>query len=164
MAFTNQHFQLLFFAFLFIVLGLQKSPTLARPLNHHTTLSIRERHELWMAKHGRAYTDSIEKEKRYNIFKENVERIENFNSNASSKLFKLGVNAFADLTIEEFLATRTGYKKQFNSNSKSVYDSSTNPTSGFRYEGFFGGIPDSLDWRKKGAVTPVKDQGDCGKN
>ncbi|KMT04502.1 hypothetical protein BVRB_8g181680 [Beta vulgaris subsp. vulgaris] len=157
-AFTNQNFQLLCFA-LVLLLGLWATQSLARTLDDHKSLSIRERHELWMARHGRVYRDQIEKEKRLNIFTKNVERIENFNSNASSdKLFTLGANAFSDLTIEEFVATHTGYKRQFHSESMS----GSSITKGLRFDQNLTDMPPSLDWREKGAVTPIKDQGQCG--
>uniref|UniRef100_A0A803NBA4 Uncharacterized protein n=1 Tax=Chenopodium quinoa TaxID=63459 RepID=A0A803NBA4_CHEQI len=66
MAFANQHFQLLCLA-LVLILGLCATKALARPLDHHKALSLRERHELWMARHGRVYTDEIEKEKRFKL-------------------------------------------------------------------------------------------------
>ncbi|KMT04500.1 hypothetical protein BVRB_8g181660 [Beta vulgaris subsp. vulgaris] len=157
-AFTNQNFQLLCLA-LVLLLGLWATPSLARPLDDHKSLSIHERHELWMARHGRVYKDQIEKEKRLNIFSKNVERIENFNGNASSnKLFTLGVNAFSDLTIEEFVATHTGYKRPFHSESMS----GSSMTKGLRFDQNLNDMPPSLDWREKGAVTPIKYQGQCG--
>uniref|UniRef100_A0A803MDY6 Uncharacterized protein n=1 Tax=Chenopodium quinoa TaxID=63459 RepID=A0A803MDY6_CHEQI len=111
-----------------------------------------------MAQHGRVYKDEIEKEKRFNIFKKNVERIENLNGNApSTKLYTLGTNAFTNLTTEEFLATHTGYKKQFDSTSGGSM------TNGFRYENLTGdNIPSSIEWREHGAATGIKDQGKCG--
>lgn len=112
-----------------------------------------ERHEHWMARYGRTYHDALEKERRFEIFKENVELIESFNA-AKDKPYKLSVNEFADLTNEEFKSSRNGYKRH-----NGV--SSTEATS-FRYENVTI-VPSSMDWRDKGAVTPVKDQGLCGK-
>nr|GLL30372.1 cysteine proteinase precursor [Ipomoea trifida] len=108
------------------------------------------RHEQWMAQYGRVYENEVEKTKRFNIFKENVEYIESFNK-AGTKPYKLGINAFADLTNQEFKASRNGYKLP--------HDCSSNTP--FRYENV-SSVPTTVDWRTKGAVTPVKDQGQCG--
>ncbi|XVF14541.1 hypothetical protein REPUB_Repub09cG0070300 [Reevesia pubescens] len=109
-----------------------------------------ERHEQWMAQYGRVYHDNNERERRFNIFKENVARIDSFNS-ANEKPYKLGVNQFADLTNEEFIASRNRFKGHMCSN-KAVT---------FKYENATA-LPSTVDWRKKGAVTPIKDQGQCG--
>ncbi|XP_022724352.1 senescence-specific cysteine protease SAG12-like [Durio zibethinus] len=134
-----------------LVLSVWISHALCRPLNEEHML---KRHEEWMARHSRVYPDAAEKEKRYAIFKENVERIEAFN-NGVEKGYKLGVNKFADLTNEEFRSLRSGYKRL---SFKLMSDSK--PTS-FRY-GNVTAMPTVMDWRKKGAVTSVKNQGTCG--
>ncbi|KAG8365532.1 hypothetical protein BUALT_Bualt18G0114900 [Buddleja alternifolia] len=114
--------------------------------------SIIERHETWMAQYGRAYKDEAEKAERLRIFKENVEYIESFNE-AGVKPYKLAVNKFADLTNEEFQASRNGFKMGSHLKSSKV--------ASFRYANV-SAVPSSMDWRKKGAVTGIKDQGQCG--
>ncbi|XVE86300.1 hypothetical protein DITRI_Ditri18aG0024500 [Diplodiscus trichospermus] len=109
-----------------------------------------ERHQQWMTKYGRVYQDNNEREKRFNIFKQNVALIESFNA-ANAKPYKLGVNQFADLTNEEFTASRNGFKGHMCSNLATT----------FKYENATA-LPFTMDWRKKGAVTPIKDQGQCG--
>ncbi|RZC69045.1 hypothetical protein C5167_032142 [Papaver somniferum] len=94
-----------------------------------------DRHQQWMTQYGKVYTNLAEKEKRFNIFKANVEFIESF-SRAGNKPYKLSVNEFSELTSEEFRSSRNGYKK-------------------------LSPIPSAMDWTKKGAVTPIKDQGQC---
>lgn len=152
MAFTNQKSHYFFLAFLFIILGDWAPQALCRPLPEESML---DRHANWMNYHGRVYKDSEEKLSRYMIFKNNVERIEAFNEAMDSK-YKLGVNKFADLTNDEFRTTRLGYKRP-----SSQLTSSLKVTS-FEYVNLTA-APSILDWRKKGAVTAVKDQGDCGK-
>ncbi|KAL9297780.1 hypothetical protein ACSQ67_023676 [Phaseolus vulgaris] len=53
-----------------------------------------ERHEEWMTRYGKVYKDPEEREKRFEIFKENVNYIETFN-NAANKPYQLGTNQFA---------------------------------------------------------------------
>ncbi|GJT84964.1 cysteine protease [Tanacetum coccineum] len=65
--------------------------------------------------------------------------------------YTLEVNKFADLTNEEFRASYHGYKKQSHARETS---------SVFRY-GNVSAVSDEVDWRKEGAVTSVKDQGEC---
>ncbi|KAI3714118.1 hypothetical protein L1987_72708 [Smallanthus sonchifolius] len=111
-------------------------------------LSRNENHEQWMDRYGRKYKDADEKERRSKIFQENVQYIDSFN-NAMSKGYKLAVNEFADLTNEEFRTARNRFK---------AHECSPSSTSAFRYENVTA-VPSSIDWRKKGAVTPIKDQG-----
>lgn len=102
-----------------------------------------------MIQYGRVYKDAPEMQKRFEIFKENVERIDSFNR-GNEKPCRLGVNQFADLTSEEFKASRNGFKSHMCSTD-----------GAFKYEKVTS-VPSAVDWRKKGAVTPVKDQGQCG--
>ncbi|KAI3755501.1 hypothetical protein L1987_55302 [Smallanthus sonchifolius] len=141
-----------------LVFGMWACHVTSRTLNEENML---QRHEQWMARYGRVYKDDSEKEARFKIFKNNVAYIEAFN-NAGNCAYKLSVNQFADQTNQEFKATRNGFK--FPSTPRS---GQTTPRSGqttpFRYETVTA-VPSSVDWRKKGAVTPVKDQGQCAKN
>jgi KDEL-tailed cysteine endopeptidase len=116
-------------------------------------LSMVARHESWMAQYGRVYKDAAEKAKRLEVFKTNVRFIDSFN--AGNRKFYLGVNQFADITNEEFKASKAnkGYKPSLE-----------RVPTGFRYENVsLDALPATVDWRTKGAVTPIKDQGQCGK-
>jgi cathepsin H len=81
-------------------------------------------------------------------FKQNLQMINTHNSGKSS--YTLAVNKFADMTYEQFAKTHLGYKY------------SANRTAGepFVYNG--APVNDAMDWRQRGAVGPVKDQGSCG--
>ncbi|KAL2328100.1 hypothetical protein Fmac_021527 [Flemingia macrophylla] len=116
--------------------------------------SMYERHEQWMIRYGKEYKDPREREKRFRIFKDNVNYIEAFN-NAANKNYKLGINQFADLTNEEFVAQRNRFKGHMCSSIARI--------TSFKYENVTA-VPSSIDWRQKGAVTPIKDQGQCVKN
>ncbi|RWR82997.1 low-temperature-induced cysteine proteinase [Cinnamomum micranthum f. kanehirae] len=110
-------------------------------------------YEAWLVEHGKAYNALGEKEKRFEIFKDNLRFIDEHN--AEDHTYKLGLNRFADLSNEEYralyLGTRTDSKRRFSRPKSDRY----------RYrEG--EELPDSVDWREKGAVAPVKDQGSCG--
>ncbi|KAM7520438.1 hypothetical protein LguiB_019400 [Lonicera macranthoides] len=112
-------------------------------------------YESWLVMHGKAYNGLGEKETRFKIFKDNLRFIDEHN-NSENRTYKVGLNRFADLTNEEYrsvyLGTRTDAKRRF-MKSKSVSQ---------RYA-FQGGdqLPKSVDWRVEGAVSPIKDQGQC---
>ena len=85
---------------------------------------------------------------RYNIFNDNYEYINNFNYNNKNS-YQLGVNNFTDLTRDEFKNKYLLRNKVVNKHASS-------------YLNFNGDIQNSIDWRARGVVTPVKDQGQCG--
>merc|ERR1711959_469003 len=111
-------------------------------------------HAAWTefkAKFSRSY-EAEENDRRFEIFSSNLKYIES--ENAKDLSYKLGVNQFTDLTSEEF-KQHTGYNGR-----------STNAERGLAWLGThtYDGetLADDVDWVAKGAVTPVKDQGQCG--
>jgi len=84
---------------------------------------------------------------RYQIFRKNLNFINDFN--AKNDEMTLAVNQFADLTHPEF-KRYLGLKK--------TQIKATNVVENVD----ISAIPTSYDWVSKGAVTPIKNQGDCG--
>jgi len=88
---------------------------------------------------------------RYTIFKANLNKIREHASKKST--FTMAINEFADMTFAEFHSKMTGYKRV----DKSVLRAKNGPHQNKNLK-----VADSIDWRAKGAVTPVKNQQQCG--
>ncbi|CAM8947641.1 unnamed protein product [Rhodiola kirilowii] len=122
-------------------------------------LGMVKMHEEWMVKHLRVYNSLAEKEYRFKIFKDNVERI-NAHNQVEGRKYDMSVNKFSDMTFEEVTAKYTGLVKgpstaRFRARGprKSLNNLNTSNDD----------LPKSVDWRKKGAVTRVKEQ-QCAAN
>ncbi|KAG8127034.1 hypothetical protein E2320_022222 [Naja naja] len=110
----------------------------------------------WKATHGKEYALQEEESFRRAVWEENLQMIQDHNRQADrgKYTYKLGMNHFGDLTNEEFNKRLNCLLPDMNhATPKKVvmFKSSENPQ-----------IPIGVDWRAKGAVTEVKDQGDCG--
>lgn len=104
----------------------------------------------YFIEYNRYYTTFTEVSDRFNIFHDNLYFINDHNANANSS-FTLGINQFTDMTNQEFKAKYVnGLGAVVGSTSCKSFSSSAS------------GAPSSIDWRAKGAVTSVKDQGQCG--
>ncbi|KZV54558.1 low-temperature-induced cysteine protein [Dorcoceras hygrometricum] len=67
-------------------------------------------YESWMLKHGKTYNALGEKEKRFEIFKDNLRYIDEQNA-VANRTYKLGLNRFADISNSEYRNTYLGTRK-----------------------------------------------------
>ncbi|RRT58967.1 hypothetical protein B296_00024873 [Ensete ventricosum] len=120
---------------------------------------MRRMYDGWLAKHGRAYNALGENDMRFDVFKDNLRFIDAHNAaaDAGRHRFRLGLNRFADLTNEEYRAAYLGTR------ARGVPRRSRVPGDRYRYEDGEE-LPESVDWRAKGAVAAIKDQGSCGES
>lgn len=100
----------------------------------------------WTQEHNKAYSNE-ETLYRFNIFKNNLDYIQKFN--AESRGVSLAMNQFGDLSHAEFKALYLSTPMESKIQAKTYVNSGN-------------ALPDAVDWRDKNAVTPVKDQGQCG--
>jgi len=99
---------------------------------------------------------SNEEANRRAIWEANIDIIRKHNLEADLGLhtYTLGMNAYGDMTNEEF-------NKQMNTFKVSSRNQTGHDHHTFRAPANFQ-LPDTVDWRPKGYVTPIKDQGQCG--
>jgi len=102
----------------------------------------------FIKKYNKKYESMNEFLARYNVFRQNLfQLVEN-----GPQSYETGMSKFADMTSQEF--AKTYLNLDFNAyaliNTRPVHAKSSNAA------------PDAFDWRDKGVVSNVKDQGSCG--
>jgi len=104
--------------------------------------------------HGKKYAASEDGLRRL-IWEENLKRVALHNLEASigKHTYTLAMNEYADLSGEEFLELVLG--------ACVIPKRNATRSSAFMKSDFIT-VPDSVDWRDKNLVTPVKNQRQCG--
>jgi C1A family cysteine protease len=109
--------------------------------------------DAWCAYFNRSYTVGSERDYRNSVYDANVKFIKAHNRGGHN--WTMAVNKFADLTANEFawhyISNGFHVDRRGGVNVEVKH---------LRYE--LKALPPSVDWTKKGAVSPVKDQGQCG--
>lgn len=114
-------------------------------------LSVDAQWNQWKAAHGKLYNESEEGWRRA-VWEKNMKVIElhNWEHSQGRRNFTVAMNAFGDMTSEEFRLVMNGFQNQKHKKGDMFQEPA------------LAEIPPSVDWRKKGCVTPVKDQvGPC---
>jgi len=102
-----------------------------------------------ISEHGKSYGTTEEYKFRLAIFAKNAQFVDLHNQvNQGPDAHKVALNHMADWTEYEYKRL-LGFRGQQQTEQKAP-------------QPVVAGAPASVDWRAKGAVTPVKNQGQCG--
>jgi cathepsin L len=113
-------------------------------------LSVEDSFNSWASLHGKSYNSQREYSYRLSVYRANLDFVENHNRQNLG--FTVAMNQFADLTIEEFASL---YLATVINSSELIQVDPYVAEDDFVAD-------DVVDWRTKGAVTGVKNQGQCG--
>jgi len=105
----------------------------------------------WMQTHDKAYKPE-HLHTRFNIWRENLKKVNEHNA-AAGQTYSLGMTHFADQTEAEFLETHACFLANAAGAEPPLREFASAQDKA---------APVSVDWRNKSAVTPVRNQGNCG--
>jgi len=120
---------------------------------------IFQQFQTFMTEFKKSYSTIEEFKERFEIFKQNYVKLDLTNSylsKADGTSYDMGITQFFDLTPEEFSKT------YLNLNIETLDRLKASKATHLKPHYRLGEAPESWDWREKGAVTPVKNQGSCG--
>jgi len=108
----------------------------------------------WAQQHGKSYATADEAQRRLTIWAEHLNIVERHNALAAQgqSTYTMGMTKWADMTNAEYRQMLGGYKPR---SARAVNATTYTPKP-------VKDLPDTVDWRDKGVVTGVKDQGQCG--
>ncbi|UJR12560.1 hypothetical protein I4U23_016736 [Adineta vaga] len=111
---------------------------------------------LFKRTYEKQYASNAEEITRRSIWEDHIALIRKHNLEADIGLhtYTLGMNKYGDMTNKEFVKQMNGLKRSSNVSFSGTCDQYVAPTNFKR--------PTTVDWRTKGYVTPIKDQGQCG--
>ena len=127
------------------LLSTEESKQALKELQHHSNFKA------FVQTHGKNYANEKEYGRRYKIFKQNMKKVQ-FLRETERGTGQYGVTPFADMTEKEFRTQKLGLKQNLAKDAPDWPEADIPDVS----------LPKSIDWRKMNAVTPVKNQGQCG--
>ncbi|XP_013098573.1 putative cysteine proteinase CG12163 isoform X2 [Stomoxys calcitrans] len=121
-----------------------------KKLNHHSLSKVEHLFSKFQVKYKRRYHTNMERQMRLRIFRQNLKIIQDLNENEQGSA-KYGITEFADLTSTEY-KQRTGMWQRDQAKAALTPKAEIPNIE----------LPREFDWRDKGVITPVKNQGQCG--
>ncbi|XP_061110267.1 procathepsin L-like [Conger conger] len=124
----------------------------------HLNLTLNGQWVEWKDQYSKEYGSQGEETQRRQVWEQNLRMVEKHNLEASLGLhsFTMGLNHLSDMMSEEVNALLNGLREEEEEELRRHGNLTVAPLGGGV------ALPPSVDWRSKGMVGPIRNQGSCG--